>query len=533
MYLLIPGRHHLLTDFQFKYLYTLINAGLEQALDDTGTTLNIESPIQGIIFAITSANHQGTKRNPIPFYIRSMMVQEFSKELPVPCYIYGINDVGHIDDFANYTIKQIRHQSDYHLDINPQNTLIVCSTPVLDMYKNEGYTILPAELDTSAALSYKEHLPWFWVEQIGNSGQWKKDLDIVKHIHPASLKIWKTYQLGQKVNKILNDPILGSDGDITSSRDYNSYVRQMDEIAELKYQETAQFIQGGNIGDIGCAVGSWIKLASDDPKFMESDFYGIEVSRHLFELCQQRKRNGEFANPNVFFAQKNAVTELVFQSESMNTIFTSSLTHEIASYGSIDALLQFISNRHTELCMGGVWINRDVIGPSHPHKEVYLLLNKKDGLNEDFEQNFSGNSDLSSYLGNLSTFTRFKRFARDFRSKEKDNIAYSFEVINNIEYVKISLSDACEFMLTKDYTDNWESEMHERFCFWSFEDWLWALNEIGFEVMPGSGSYTNPWIEKKRFLNKATLFEKVNSRLIELPSPPTNALMVARKKRNI
>ena len=64
----------------------------------------------------------------------------------------------------------------------------------------------------------------------------------------------------------------------------------MDEIAQLKYEETAQFIQPGRIGDIGCAVGSWIKLAANDKRFRESDFYGIEVSRHLCEICRQRKK---------------------------------------------------------------------------------------------------------------------------------------------------------------------------------------------------------------------------------------------------
>ncbi len=66
----------------------------------------------------------------------------------------------------------------------------------------------------------------------------------------------------------------------------------------------------------------------NDVRLRESDFYGIEVARHLFDICQQRKHNGEFTNPFVFFSQRNAVTGLVFDRASMNTIHTSSLTRD-------------------------------------------------------------------------------------------------------------------------------------------------------------------------------------------------------------
>src|SRR5690606_9864397 len=264
----------------------------------------------------------------------------------------------------------------------PQNTLVICSTPVMNMYEKLGFKILPAELADRNKQKFSSELPWDVVERIVKAPSWDTDDEIIHKIHPASYKIWKTYALGKKVKTILSDPIIGDDGDITESRDYNSYVRQMDEIAEIKFQETAAYIRKGTIGDIGCAVGSWIKLACEDPRLGESDFYGIEVARQLFDICNQRKHNGEFKNPYVFFAQKNAVTSLVFQPQSMSTIHTSSLTHEIESYGSRADLLKFIQNRFRELEHGGVWINRDVIGPDNGDSLVYMWLNKEDGIND-------------------------------------------------------------------------------------------------------------------------------------------------------
>jgi len=72
-------------------------------------------------------------------------------------------------------------------------------------------------------------------------------------------------------------------------RGLQHYIQQMDDIAELKFCETLPFIKTGRIGDIGCAVGSWMKLACQDERFRES-FYGIEVARHLYDICRQQKQ---------------------------------------------------------------------------------------------------------------------------------------------------------------------------------------------------------------------------------------------------
>ncbi len=132
-----------------------------------------------------------------------------------------------------------------------------------------------------------------------------------------------------------------------------------------------------------------MKLACEDRRFRESDFYGIEVARHLYDICQQRKHNGEFKNPLFSFRNEMQSTGLVFDKNSMNTIHTSSLTHEIESYGSRADLLLFIKNRFEELAPGGVWINRDVVGPENKHSMVLMKLTKSDGRIDDFDRTFS------------------------------------------------------------------------------------------------------------------------------------------------
>ena len=93
----------------------------------------------------------------------------------------------------------------------------------------------------------------------------------------------------------------------------------------------------------------------------------------------------------------------------------------------------------------------------------------------------SERAELKAYLDGLSTLGRFLRFAQDFRragrliacSTKRSWWAASLSCV-------LRLEDACEFLSKKDYTDNWQSEMHERFCFWSFAEWRRAVLEAGF-----------------------------------------------------
>jgi len=249
----------------------------------------------------------------------------------------------------------------------------------------------------------------------------------------------------------------------------------------------------------------------------------------LFQVCQQRKGNGDFENPFVFFSQKNAVTGLVFDKGSMNTIHTSSLTHEIESYGSREDLLKFIKNRYEELAPGGVWINRDVVGPKNKEQIVYIRLNSEDGSNADPFIHFENRSELSHYLQSLSTHARFLRFGKDFRHKEGYRVNFEEAVIDNQPYIKTSLRNASEFLSRKDYTDNWESEMHETFCFWDFEEWKDQLSAIGFTIHSSSHSFRNEWIVNNRWKGKAELYSLGGGLLGPIDYPETTMIMIGTK----
>jgi len=92
------------------------------------------------------------------------------------------------------------------------------------------------------------------------------------------------------------------------------------------------------------------------------------------------------------------------------------------------------------------------------------------------------------------------------------------------------LQDACEFLSKKDYLDNWRSEMHETFCYWSLADWRGAVERSGFLVKPASHAFANPWIVQNRYEDKVKLFRKTAGKLEPLDWPVTNMLLIAEKR---
>jgi hypothetical protein len=91
--------------------------------------------------------------------------------------------------------------------------------------------------------------------------------------------------------------------------------------------------------------------------------------------------------------------------------------------------------------------------------------------------------------------------------------------------------------LTKDYTDNWDSEMNEEFTFWDVTQWKQELIKVGFLIVNDESSepkysqaYANEWIIKNRYQPSATLWTmNEQGKLVEHPYPVTNMVLVGEK----
>lgn len=536
MYLLFPGRHHLLTNFQLEYLTRVTSGDPRQLRDIAGEPFTADQRIDTILWAITSANHAHTRRNPLPAHRREVAIEDFAEQLDARSYVFLIDDLGSTPRFAEYLIKKIDVDSQGRFRLTPANTVIGCSTPeVIAMYERLGFRILPVELVNRSPLQLLDMTPWQLLDhlvEVGRrGGDWQTDELYLTKVARATRRLYQKYHYGDLIVALHQSPLLTDDGDLTDTRDYNTYVRAFDAGAQRKYELIKDHVVPGRIVDIGCCTGALLRELSYDDRLRESDFFGVEVARPLYVECLHRKEQRDFGSDHVFFYQQDFASGPVFADHSVSTFTTFSLTHEIESYGGRAALLRFLQLLYAQTALGGRWLNVDVVGPEQGEREVYLWLEPSDGRSDDWEREFepAERIQLRDYLDGLSTYARFLRFARDFRREEGERLAYREMSLAGVPYVVLALSDACEFLSKKDYTDNWMSEMHERFCFWSFAQWSEAAREAGFQVASASHAFTNPWIVENRWRDRAVLYQRCGTELQPLPYPVTNMLLIADK----
>lgn len=508
-YVLIPGRHHALTRFQANYLHELVSGRLR---DLDGEILEL-TPEPTLVWAITSANHHNTRRNPIPANRREVAIELFSLQEDFRSLVVPVFDTQPTERFAEITLKAIAASAD-GLTLDPGSCVVAVSTPsVIEMYRKLGFRIAPLELNHPDA-----PLRAWQVLELCAAGDpaWRD------HAHAATVDVFDRYGLATQVAMVLHDPIVSEEGSLTDTRNYRAYAASFEASAERKWAQARAYVLPGRIVDVGCATGAILELASRDPALQESDLFGIEVAQHLFEECVHKKSQGVFANPNTFFFQRNILSGKVFPDSSINTSLTFSLTHEIVSYaGGVGALQTLITALFKQTVPGGVWINSDVCGPEDRDREV-LLRFREPGLDHrprDLEQLSS--DEVKSYLERLVPAARFRQFAQDF--PRFAGTPFRFDPVD-AQSVRLRLSDAMEFMTRFTYTNNWLSECHERFCTLAWPDWVSIVRSAGFEIDPRSGPWRNEWMVESIFRPAAELTALSGD---VIPWPSTHVFMVA------
>ncbi|HEY2671829.1 MAG TPA: class I SAM-dependent methyltransferase [Rugosimonospora sp.] len=494
-YILFPGRHHVLTAFQAEYL---------RDLTGDGTT---------VVWAVTSANHENTRRNPIPYDRREAAIERFSMLEGSRSLVVPVFDTAYTKRFAEVTLKNI--EASLSLALSPANCVVACSTPeVAELYRRLGFTVAGVEATRDPA----PPRPWDVLLALAAG-----DPAWTALAHPATVDVFERYGLVRHVRTVVNDPVVGDEGGLTTTRDYRSYAEAFESSAARKWEAARRYVRPGRIVDIGCGAGAVLELADREPALRESDLIGVEVARHLYEECTHRKAQGAFTNPNVFFYQRNVLGGAVFPARSIDTTLTFALTHEIWSYGSqLASLRRFAQAIYDHTVPGGVWLNNDVCGPDGGDGVVALRLSRVDGANPDKPRDdlhLLSRTEVTRYVAGLSSRARFDQFVVDYR------FPVPYETRGD-EVLHVRLADAMDFLTRKDYTDNWLSETHEQFCGLSYPDWVGLLTEVGFEVDPASYASRNDWIVSNRIAPVASLSTLDGT---ALDWPVTHALLVARR----
>jgi hypothetical protein len=101
--------------------------------------------------------------------------------------------------------------------------------------------------------------------------------------------------------------------------------------------------------------------------------------------------------------------------------------------------------------------------------------------------------------------------------------------VNGDDYYLMRHGDLCDFLAKKDYVNSWKSEMHERFCFFSHEEWCREVGEAGFIIADGTRAVQNTWLIDNRFAPAAKVYTMVNGMLEPVAQPVTNTLLVCKR----
>ena len=548
-YLLFPGRHLVTTAFQENYLRRVIGMPLAELdwLDQAPPPAL--PPIDQIVFAITSANQEHSRYNPIPLHVRAIGVDRFARSLEMTFglryRLIGIPHYRRTPRFARYVLQEIAEQTEGNLRLTPENCVVLCCTPAVNqLYQELGFSILPAE----AGQTPKPATPNDFIKRLAEVGaSWQTDVLLRQNLSAAALDLWQDFpDVPRRIVRLWHDPLLNDEGSLTDERDYAAYAYGMSnqEIIAVKYNDIKELLLSGKIVDEGCADGALLAAIASD--FPDSDLIGIEITGEFMARARERQRAGGFGGSYVYFHQRN-ITQPIFAAQTVDTTICNSTIHELYSYGDGEATVQaYLDLKFAQTRKGGRLVIRDVVGPSGKGQEVYAWLNRADGGEEDIFRACADGATLAEHLGRLSTYARFKRFVRDFQAELRQNgrlpagsqLNYREELVDGESYVVTSLQTIAEYLSKKDYLDNWQSEMFESFTFWEFDEWKAALAAAGFQVLEnpnepeqGSRVYCNPWIAANRYEGKVRLFRRDGQGALQpLPFPETNIILVGERR---
>lgn len=412
----------------------------------------------------------------------SYIKKDFSFQHKIVC----IPHFSQINNYASNIVKYVNYNLD--LDLNEKNTDVFCYGKYLGAsFTDAGYhTTIKTGIDHLVLfkkLFNENDAEFFW-----------------NNISSPSRYVFENQdELMKKTQKIWLDPILKDTGGLTDKRNYLTYTYDMsnEEVIRFKYDDIKSYINEGKIVDEGCADAAlFIPISKDFP---DSDLIGVEISSEFIARANERIREGFFGNSFVHIVQANLLNK-VFEDNFVNTVICNSTLHEIWSYNNkMESLKKYLKLKYDQLAPGGRLIARDVCGPDNMDTIVYM------------RDTTDGN-------------TLFKKFMDDFKHVRSVDAFEEIE-IKGETFIKTNLKIVSEYLLHKDYLDNWTSEMNEEFCHLNKKLWEEILEENNFKIVK-LAPYKNAWIEENRFKNKIILLDE---NLQGIDYPDTNIVIVVEK----
>jgi len=278
---------------------------------------------------------------------------------------------------------------------------------------------------------------------------------------------------------------------------------------------SAYFPTRGRIADMGSGSGQGsYDLARLYPGL---EVVGVDINPVTVGISRETHRLA-----NLQF-EVGDIADAVFPPASLDGILNSSVLHHVTSFNgfSRQKLEELFRNQVQALKPGGVLAIRDFLAPPgcrEPGRQPVLL-----------DLPSSGGAPAGE-PGGLSTAALFEVFCATFRCfHHPGGSGLPFEKRPGAEMgqqrYRVEHRMAVEFLLRKDYRDDWQVELQEEYLYFDQEEFEEATRRHGLKLVL-SRPIWNPWIVQNRFEGKCSLRDE---RGRELPWPATNYLIVAEK----
>jgi hypothetical protein len=295
---------------------------------------------------------------------------------------------------------------------------------------------------------------------------------------------------------------------------YERYLRGMDASMRQKVAVTAAHLLGqGTVADMGMGSGAGSEaIASLYPALR---VVGVDVNPTMARLAREK-----YGAANLDFVCADIAAHC-FRPGSLDGIFDSSVLHHVTTFSGYDheAAARCLAVQASELADRGVLVVRDFVDPGPG--DVLLDLPTTDG-------------DASDDPRTCSTAALFERFAREFRKLhaqpgfamhplEADGAAPALR--EGFRRYRVSHTLAAEFVLRKDYRQDWETEVLEEYTYFTAFRFEQVFGALGLRVLAAT-PLRNPWIVRHRFQGRFEMHD-LDGRPVE--HPPTNFVIAGEK----
>lgn len=279
---------------------------------------------------------------------------------------------------------------------------------------------------------------------------------------------------------------------------YARYLAAMDGSMRQKVALTAAHLPAqGRVADMGMGSGSGSEaLAALYPRL---EVVGVDINPTMVELAAR-----QYQRPNLIF-QQGDIAARCFPEGSLDGILNSSVLHHVTSYNGYDPGQARLALAHQapQLAPGGILIVRDFLAPEAAEVELRLPPHWLDC---------------------------WYRFSREFRRLgPEEQRGFCFQDLGpddkGWQRFRVYHRLALEFVLRKDYQDDWDTEIQEEYTYFTQAEFEAEFAGLGLRVLL-STPLRNSWIIERRFRGQ---FELRSLAGALLDDPPTNYLIVGER----